>query len=174
MNPLFEGTTVLLSLRSLTLDAEMRFQLHRNFVGEGEGYCISVLDGDLGKDCLEALAPMGKRTTWDPRTYPRSVTASDWGHSLRSLTFAGGPEQNMRDQRKVEALEGVYSRPFDVLSRALSTIEPVRSASVAMIRASQRDNLDYRVLETHSFGVGQGVEKISKPLPGGPLALAYI
>ena len=164
---------MLLSLRSLSLDAEMRFQLHRNFVGEGEGYCISGLE-DLGKDCLEALAPMGKRATWDPQAYPKSVTASDWGHSLRSLTFVGPVEQTMRDQREEEANEGVYSRPFDVLSRALSTIEPVRSASVAMIRASQRDNIDYRVLDAYSFGVGQGDEKITKPIQGGPLAFAYI
>ena len=51
------GNVLWLSLRSLSLDKEMRFRLHRALLGyKQEEWPISALSSDLPKESLETLS----------------------------------------------------------------------------------------------------------------------
>ena len=83
-----------LSLRSLSQNAEMRFRLHRGFLGDLPAYHVAATDLDLGNHCLEALALPDPLNDWRVGHSPETATAAEFGHSLRCLNFRGQTEED--------------------------------------------------------------------------------
>ena len=60
---------LLLSLPSMSLNREMRFELHRAMVGDAVGWAATGKDAHLGNDSLETLISVGEPLTWTKKEY---------------------------------------------------------------------------------------------------------
>ena len=82
------GDVLYLSLRSMSLDKELRFCTHRPLVGDASGWPIKGLGGQLGVESTECLAPAEKPLLFSEEDWPeQGVLTEEWGHSLRSISF---------------------------------------------------------------------------------------
>ena len=146
IEPSLQGNVLWLSLASLTIDPELRFRIHRNFVGEDAGWAVAASGFDLDKNTLEMLTCPPGRVTWRPGEAPPVVKESDWGHRLRCLDFRDAGHAPFRQLCRNEICNSLYTRPFDSLSAALACDDLLREAAVAMLAATQEDNLDWKTM----------------------------
>ena len=103
LTPNFQGRALTVSLRSLYLDAEMRFRVNRAFLGDADEYPVAGLYGNLASDSIETLTPVtdDQLRTWDPQRPPATVTESCFMHSLLCPTF-----EDEYTQKYLSAFEG--------------------------------------------------------------------
>ena len=90
------GNVLWLSLRSLSLDKEMRFRLHRALLGhKQEEWPISALNSDLFKESIETLSSDNKFETF-PRDHPPArVSERKYGLSLGCLDFKSTEDMSL-------------------------------------------------------------------------------
>ena len=127
------GDVLYLSLRSMSLDEELRFCSHRPLVGDASGWAIKGLGGQLVSESTECLAPAEKPLLWSQDHYPHEgVKSKEWGHSLRSVSFLDEHTKKVLEAHPPFEHKQVLFRSYDDVSRALATANPVKQAALAL------------------------------------------
>ena len=177
VNPELIGDSLFISMRSMSLDEEMRFKMHRALVGEATDWGIAGYGAQLYYESLETLVS-DKRITWTESTYPSAVDANEWGYSLRCLNFCDPVTAYLVNHSETEVENVTFDRNFDDMSRILSCGEPLRSAAIAMRAATAQDNWDFKVFDKLGWPSLEGLTKTkewpTKPKEGAAKRLAYM
>ena len=169
------GPYLMLSLRSLTFDAHLRFIIHRTFLGEKTGWAVAPPPNEYGGSCFEMLAASKDPVTWVKDKAPTEVSAADYGDSLRCLSFIKNEEMCLVVAHPKEGGRSFYARPFDSLSQALSSAEPLRTMAVSVLAATAYDNRDWKVYADYGFQKVIGAkEHRTKPKGPGTKEISYM
>ena len=166
-----------LSLRSLSLDEEMRFRMHRALAGDPLTP-LTCLNTCPAPDSIETLASAEEPVTWTEKNWPHTgVTRETWGDSLTCASLKDKGTKAVLPADQFQCDSEAYEREFDFLSRAFVTEQPLQDATLVLHAHAASDNHDCVVLEEHGWPGKlklKGGQVPPKPRYGAAKRLAYL
>ena len=120
MDDSWTSTTLLLSIRSLTLGPESRFRLVRGILEGRAGYKFSASDFKCKNGSWEFLAEYVAPTTYDPRKPPTHLKPGECGHTMRCLSLRSKVEAQIYAHHPQKSKGESMICTFDPLSRAMA------------------------------------------------------